>query len=97
METTVFHRRCVALLAAASLTLGGCLGVFIEAPTATERTAYTTLRWHLIAAPRAIDASVCPNGLSQITTFVPLWGLVVGFFTIGILVPQWTTIACVAR
>ncbi len=97
MKTTAWHRSWTALLVAASLTLGGCLGVALKAPTASERTAYTTLRWHIIAAPTGIDASMCQNGLSRITTFVPLWGLAIGVLTLGILVPQWTTISCVAR
>ena len=91
------RRQLIALFAAASFALTGCLGVAIEAPTASERQAFATLRWHVIASPTAIDASACKNGLSQVTTYVPVWGLVIGFFTLGILVPQWTTIACVAR
>ena len=89
-------RSLMALLLSSSLTLG-CLGTFIEAPP-RERAApsYQTLRWHLLAAPHRIKADVCPEGLADIATYVPPWGLAIGILTFGIVVPQWTIFSCAA-
>ncbi len=87
----------MALLLSSGLTLSGCLGTFIEAPP-RERAApaYQTLRWHLIAAPRRVNANVCDKGLADVATYVPLWGLAIGILTFGIVVPQWTIFSCAA-
>ena len=34
--------------------------------------------------------------MSQVTTFIPLWGVAVGILTIGIIVPKMTSYSCVA-
>ncbi len=38
---------------------------------------------------------MCERGVAKATTFVPIWGVVVGFFTFGIVVPKTTTYHCV--
>ncbi len=87
----------MALLLSSSLTLGGCLGTFVEAPP-RERAApaYQTLRWHLLAAPNLVKADMCEKGLADIATYVPPWGLAIGILTFGIVVPQWTIFSCAA-
>lgn len=91
--------RWVAWLLLCSLTtpLAACLGTAVEAPPPSEPgPAYQTLRWHLLAAPTLIRADACQNGLAQFTTYVPPWGLAIGILSFGIVVPQWTVLACVA-
>jgi hypothetical protein len=82
-----------ALLVAA---LSGCLGTDVRSP-ARSTESYSTLRWHLIAAPNLVHASPCRLGLADVTTYVPLWGLAIGILTFGIVVPQWTIFSCVER
>ena len=74
--------------------LSGCLGTMVQSPTPAARPSYTT-RVHILAAPTQIEAHECKNGLAETFTYVPLWGLVVGILTIGILVPMTTSYACV--
>ena len=78
------------------VSLSGCLGTVVEAPAPSHPSpAYFTLRWHLIAAPRHIRANECRHGISEVATYVPLWGLAIGIVTFGIVVPQWTLYSCV--
>jgi hypothetical protein len=78
------------------VSLSGCLGTIVEAPTAsTPSPAYAVLRVHLVAAPRVIRANECKHGVSEVATYVPLWGLAIGILTFGIVVPQWTLYSCV--
>jgi hypothetical protein len=80
------------------VSLSGCLGTFVETPARAQRgPAFQTLRWHLLAAPRLIEADVCKGGLADSATYVPPWGLVIGILTFGIVVPQWTIFACAAE
>lgn len=82
---------CVAF--ATSLT--GCLGTEIESPAGAQPgPSYQTLRWHIVALPTVVSAGDCKNGMADVSTYVPLWGLVIGVLTWGILVPQWTTLSC---
>jgi len=74
--------------------LSGCLGTMVQSPTAAGRPN-TTTRVHIIWAPTSIDAHMCPNGLSETFTYVPLWGVVVGVLTFSILVPMTTSYSCV--
>lgn len=92
-------KRLVALCSCALLvlSLSGCLGTSIQAPPRAQAgPSYQTLRWHLLASPTVIRADSCPRGLADVTTYVPLWGLAIGIFTLGIVVPQRTILACVA-
>jgi hypothetical protein len=73
----------------------GCLGTAIESPARSSRS-HSRLQIHLLAAPTLIRADVCKNGLADITTYVPLWGLAVGILTLGIVVPARTVYSCVA-
>ena len=41
-----------------------------------------------------IDASVCKEGLARTRTFAPIWGIVVGYLTFGILIPLTTVYTC---
>ncbi len=84
-------RPLVALVLVASLT--GCLGTVVDAPTGKGKT-YGATRAHLILAPRLVDAQDCTSGMQQVTVSVPLWGVVVGILTLGILVPMNTTFTC---
>jgi hypothetical protein len=87
--------RALVLSAALLASQSGCLGTFVESPArASPRRSVATLRWHLITAPRQIDVSECSRGMSDVATYVPLWGLAVGILTFGILVPQWTVYSC---
>jgi hypothetical protein len=89
-------RRFFSLTLAAwlTLTLTGCLGTLVQAPTRSSKQHITT-RVHLVAAPTHIDAHVCPKGMSEVFTYVPLWGVAVGILTIGIVVPMTTVYSCV--
>jgi len=89
-------RRLLSLTLAAvvTFTLTGCLGTLVQAPTRSSKQHLTT-RVHLIAAPTHIDAHVCPMGMSEVFTYVPLWGVAVGILTIGIIVPMTTVYTCV--
>ena len=49
----------------------------------------------IIAAPAVIPAGDCTEGLAQVSTYVPLWGVAVGILTIGIIVPITTSYRCV--
>lgn len=84
----------LALPALLVVALSGCLGTAIRSP-ARATQSYSTLRWHLIAAPTQVQASPCRLGLADVTTYVPLWGLAIGILTFGIVVPQWTIFSCV--
>jgi hypothetical protein len=88
-------RRFIAVLSAVILLTvqTGCLGTLVTAPT-RKGLVQSTTRAHIVALPTQINATVCPNGLSETFTYVPLWGLVVGFFTFGIIVPMTTQFTC---
>ena len=90
-------RRPLGLLLAALLLAAttGCLGTFVEGPTRSS-VSHTELRVHLLAAPTLIRANVCTNGLAEVNTWVPLWGLAVGILSLGIIVPEWTVYSCAA-
>lgn len=75
------------------VSLSGCLGTIVEAPT-QEGESYGDTRAHLIGSSTEIDASNCPRGLKQVATYVPLWGVAVGILTFGILVPMSTVYTC---
>jgi hypothetical protein len=74
-------------------SLTACLGTTVKAPTSGGKS-YGSTDVHLIGSSTAINASSCPNGLKEVTTFVPLWGVAVGILTIGILVPMETVFTC---
>jgi hypothetical protein len=86
-----------ALRAAVSLglavALSGCLGTIVEAPVASG-ASYGDTRAHIIGSSTRIDASSCKNGIKEVATFVPLWGVAVGILTIGIIVPMETVFTC---
>jgi hypothetical protein len=86
----LFRSTLTALLIVA---LSGCLGTLVQSPTRQSRS-HSTTRVHLLAAPTRIDAHVCPSGLSEVFTFVPLWGIAVGILTFGIVVPMATVYSC---
>ncbi len=83
---------CLAIVLTVSMS--GCLGTMVRSPTAAGRP-FTTTKAHIVALPTKIDARVCEHGIAETFTFVPLWGLVVGILTIGILVPMTTSYSCV--
>ncbi len=91
-------RRTLGLLLAALFLASstGCLGTNIDSHTRGSQS-YTSLHIHLLAAPTLIQADECRQGLSEVNTWVPLWGLAVGILTFGIVVPQWTTYSCVVK
>jgi hypothetical protein len=82
--------RIVCVLVIVSLT--GCLGTVVQTPAGAGPSISST-NIHLIAAPRVVDTA-CRNGLSEVMTYVPLWGVVVGVLTFGILVPITTVYNC---
>ncbi len=84
----------VLLCAAFAISSSGCLGTSVDAPTPHGK-AYATLQIHLLSTSASIRADACRNGLADVTTHVPLWGLAVGILTLGIVVPQWTIYSCV--
>jgi hypothetical protein len=90
-------RRISILFLSACLlvSLSGCLGTVIQSPTRPAQSQSST-RAHILAAPTGIDASHCKAGVSEVFTYVPLWGLAVGILTFGIIVPMTTTYSCVA-
>ena len=83
----------LALSVAMLVAQAGCLGTMVRSPGERGQSVMTT-RAHIIAAPTRIDATICPNGLSQTFTFVPFWGVAVGILTIGIIVPMTTEYSC---
>ena len=84
----------LALSALLAVALSGCLGTVVRSPQSGGHRQ-TTTQVHLIAAPRELDGSICRNGFAEVSTFVPLWGVVVGYFTLGIVVPMTTSYTCV--
>ncbi len=88
----LFH---VSLAIVLTVSMSGCFGTMVQSPTAAGRPS-TTTTVHIIALPTQIDAHRCEHGLAETFTYVPLWGIVVGFFTIGIIVPMTTSYSCVA-
>lgn len=86
--------RALVLAILAIVPLTGCLGTLVQTPTAQGRQ-HATMRAHLLAAPAHIDAHACTHGISEVFTFVPLWGVAVGVLTVGILVPMSTHYSCV--
>ena len=87
--------RLVRSLIALSMifSLSGCLGTIVQAPTG-QGASYGDTRVHLIGSSTEISARDCKNGLQQVSTFVPLWGVAVGILTIGIIVPMTTVFTC---
>ncbi len=83
----------LALVALLMVSLSGCLGTLVQAPTRSTRH-YTTTRAHLLAAPTNLDAHNCKQGLAEVFTYVPLWGVAVGILTFGIVVPMTTKYSC---
>ena len=83
---------CLAIVITVSLS--GCLGTMVKTPAAAGKPFVTT-RVHILASPTQIDAHMCTQGIAESFTFVPLWGLVVGILTIGIIVPTTTSWSCV--
>ena len=84
--------RLAALLLAFVMT--GCLGTVLETPAKRGRPIGGN-HVHILASPVRIDAHVCENGIARTSTFVPVWGVVVGILTIGIAVPKATFYECV--
>lgn len=91
MSVRRIARAAVSLCLAAALT--GCLGTIVEAPGASG-SSYGGTRAHIIGSSTRIDASSCKNGLKEVATYVPLWGVAVGVLTIGIIVPMDTVFTC---
>ena len=88
------RRLVTALLAACFiLTQSACLGTVVQTPTRRGLSQSTT-RAHIIALPTRIDATACRAGLSEVATYVPIWGLAVGILTFGIIVPMTTHYSC---
>ncbi len=90
-------RRLVTALLAAFfvLTQSACLGTVVQAPT-RKGVSQSTTQAHIVALPTRIDATACRAGLAEVATYVPLWGLAVGFLTLGIVVPMTTQYSCSA-
>jgi len=84
---------CLAIVVTASMS--GCFGTMIQSPAAAAGELSTTTTVRIIALPAQIDAHYCKHGLAETFTYVPLWGVVVGFLTIGIIVPMTTSYSCV--
>ena len=87
-----FCDRLFAVLLIVPLT--GCLGTSVQSPRRGGDLRVSTDA-RIIAAPVVVRASDCTRGLAQVQTFVPLWGVAVGFLTVGIIVPISTTYSCV--
>ena len=84
----------VSLAMVLTLSMSGCLGTMVQSPTAAGEP-FTTTKIHFVAFPTQIEARVCEHGIAETFTFVPLWGVVVGVLTIGIIVPMTTSYSCV--
>ena len=85
--------RSIALLAILSLT--GCLATIVNSPKRGGQIVHQTTGVHIIALPIVLNAPTCREGLANVRSWVPLWGLAVGILTIGILVPVTTAYTCV--
>jgi hypothetical protein len=89
--------RVLVLAFALATSQTACLGTLVESPVRAQATpSRATLRWHLITAPRVVEAGECRHGMSDVFTHVPLWGLAIGILSFGIVVPQWTVYSCAA-
>jgi len=84
----------VFLALVVTVSLSGCIGTMITSPTAATRPHVTT-RIHLLYAPNQIDAHICKNGLSETFTHIPVWGMVLAWFTFGLVTPVTTSYACI--
>ena len=87
-----FFKTVLAILM--MVALSGCVGTMVQSPKPASRPSYTT-RVHILWAPTQIDAHECKNGLAETFTYVPLWGILVGFLTFSIVIPMTTSYACV--
>ncbi len=83
---------CLAIVLTVSMS--GCFGTMVQSPTAAARPSSTT-SVRIVGLPVQVDARKCEHGLAETFTYVPLWGIVVGFLTIGIIVPMTTSYSCV--
>ena len=87
----LFH---VSLAIVLTVSMSGCFGTMIRSPTAAARPS-TTTSVRIVGLPVQIDAHGCEHGLAETFTYVPLWGIFVGYFTLGIIVPMTTSHSCV--
>lgn len=83
----------ILLVLSLSLSLSGCLGTIVTAPTAGGKT-YDATSPHLILSSMSIPARDCSKGMKEVAVYVPLWGVAVGILTFGILVPMNTQYTC---
>jgi hypothetical protein len=95
-EEEVRRLFCLTIAALLMIALSGCLGTLVQSPTRQSQSHVTT-RLHLLAAPARIDADTCPDGLSEVFTYVPLLGVAVGILTFGIIVPMTTSYSCAVK
>jgi hypothetical protein len=54
-----------------------------------------TLLWGL--KPSVVDASSCPQGVAEVVTGWPIWGVLVAFLTFLLIVPTNTAYVCAAE
>jgi len=89
-------RRTLTTLLSLILTvsLSGCIGTFVDTSAPTGQSISST-HIHILAAPIGMDAQICRHGMSSVSTFVPVWGIVVGILTFGIIVPKTLSYTCV--
>ena len=73
----------------------GCLATIVNSPKRGGQIVHQTTGVHIIALPIVLNAPTCREGLANVRSWVPLWGLAVGILTIGILVPVTTAYTCV--
>jgi len=74
----------------------GCIANSIQSQArsigGTKQRMNVTLLWGL--KPTVVQATECRNGVAESVTFVPIWGVVVGWFTIGLILPTNTLYSC---
>ena len=74
----------------------GCFGSSVQSRArpigGTKQRMNVTLLWGL--KPTVVHASECRHGVAESITFVPIWGAVVGWFTLALILPTYTLYSC---
>ncbi len=74
----------------------GCFGSSVQSRArpigGTKQRMNVTLLWGL--KPTIVQATECRHGVAESITFVPVWGVVVGWFTLALVLPTNTLYSC---
>jgi hypothetical protein len=90
--------RRVLVLCCIALAGAGCLPAMVSSPAPRARVQgdSTGVSWfHL--TPVTHNAEECIYGIDRVETYVPAWGAIISFVTLGIATPITIEYKCTAR